>query len=223
MHKSALEIGSYFLNTVLYKNARVLEIGSANVNGGLRREFEQKVKWVGVDLHAGNGVDVVLSDPYVLPFEDDSFDFVFSSSTFEHNAMFWLTFSEAVRVSAPGGIIYLNTPSNGLVHRHPIDAYRFFPDAGIALSQWATRCGMVANLVESFVAERNPRASVWNDLVTVFEVDSRDFEPFLFSKFKCRNAIIFDKKFGKLRHVNRTGLTEDLEELRESRHHQPDS
>jgi hypothetical protein len=38
----------------------VLEIGSANVNGGLRDEKLKNMTWVGVDLNEGPGVDFTI-------------------------------------------------------------------------------------------------------------------------------------------------------------------
>jgi hypothetical protein len=43
------------------------------------------------------------------------------------------------RVVKSGGFIYLNAPSNGYVHNHPLDIWRFYPDAGIALEKWAKK------------------------------------------------------------------------------------
>jgi len=76
---------------------------------------------VGVDVMAGRNVDVQLSDPYRLPFEDESVVVVMSSSSFEHSEMFWLLFLEVLRVLRPQGLFYLNVPSNGHFHRWPVD------------------------------------------------------------------------------------------------------
>ena len=37
-------------------------------------------------------VDLVLKDPYKLPFDDNSIDVIISISTFEHTEFFWLTY-----------------------------------------------------------------------------------------------------------------------------------
>jgi SAM-dependent methyltransferase len=216
MHRSAKVIGSAFIRNYLEDGAKVLEIGSMAVNGGLRDKFKSSINWVGVDLEPGPGVDRVLTDPYVLPFEEGEFDAVVTSSTFEHNAMFWLTFTEAVRVTKRGGLIYLNAPSNGLVHKYPIDAWRFFPDAGIALEEWSRRNGRIANLIESFVADRIPKTGVWNDFVAVFEVGTRSKGGILFMKFPCRNVIAFNLETGRVDRLNETRKTEDIEDLRSS-------
>lgn len=214
MHRSALEIGKSFVEQYVKANSSVLEVGSFNVNGGFREQSEVPINWTGIDITSGPGVDVILLDPYEIPFADNFFDAVVTSSTFEHNAFFWLTFQEMVRVCKEGGVIYVNAPSNGLVHRYPIDSYRFFPDAGISLQDWSKRTGKTANLVESFVASRIPQSSIWNDFVAVFEVESRNLKPVLFEMYDCRNCRIFDFEKGKIVTVNHSGTTEDLDELR---------
>lgn len=123
---------------------------------------------MGVDLEEGPGVDLVLSDPYELPFPAKSFDVSIATSVFEHNEMFWLTFLELVRVVSDGGLIYLCSPSNGHIHRYPVDCYRFYPDAGFALQNWARRSQYEVTLIESVVLRKDE--SEWNDWVAVFRV-----------------------------------------------------
>ena len=105
----------------------IVEIGSQDVNGSIRPTFGPDVNYVGVDFANAAGVDVVLSDPYSFPFQDNEIDVVVSSSCFEHSEFFWLTFLEAVRIVRPGGLIYLNAPSNGPFHQYPVDCWRFYP------------------------------------------------------------------------------------------------
>lgn len=173
MHDTALELGRLFFDRYLPKEGalRVLEIGSMDVNGTLRSVVppDRDVRYTGADLAAGPGVDVVIQHTGELPFETASFDAVVSSSCLEHDPQFWTTVDEAVRVTKPGGFIYLSTPSNGQFHSHPLDCWRFYPDAGLALAQWVNR-GLsggkqLVELVESFVFERH--LCEWNDMVIV--------------------------------------------------------
>jgi len=169
VHSSAKSAAiSFFDEYVENKNARVLEVGSASVNDSLREHLPRSLDWVGVDLEEGPGVDIVLSDPYELPFESKSFDVSVASSVFEHNEMFWLTFLELARVVSDGGLIYLCSPSNGHIHRYPVDCYRFYPDAGFALQNWARRSQYEVTLIESVVLQKDD--SEWNDWVSVFRV-----------------------------------------------------
>ncbi|WP_369940352.1 methyltransferase domain-containing protein [Xanthomonas medicagonis] len=147
-------------------NVKVVEIGSRNFNGSLREVAPQQFEYIGVDFSSGDGVDVVLDSPYSLPFDDASIDMVLSSSCLEHSEMFWLVFLEIMRVLKPGGLCYLNTPSNGDFHRYPVDCWRFYPDSGKALISWAKWNKVDAVLLESYVG--NQHLDQWNDCVTVF-------------------------------------------------------
>lgn len=149
---------------------KIAEIGSQNVNGSLREIFPDAASYVGLDFCEGNGVDIILTDPYRLPFPDGSFDIVLSSSVFEHSEFFWLLFCEAMRVLKPDGLFYMNAPSNGSFHRFPVDCWRFFPDSGKALAKWASLNGQATCLLESYVAEQEakPGQSSWNDFVGIF-------------------------------------------------------
>ena len=167
MHKSAYDLGHKFLERYWnHKMESILEIGSFNVNGSLRDFQPARANWVGVDLEPGKGVDVVVEKAAKLPFEDKSFDLVIATSIFEHDPMFWLTFNEMLRVTKDGGFIFINAPSNGIVHRFPLDVYRFYPDAGVALVEWGLRQRNSLHLIESFIAEQDD--DVWNDFVAVF-------------------------------------------------------
>jgi len=172
MHPSALEFGKLFFNTYcknLYGIA-VVDVGSQNINGSLRDVCPQGINYIGVDFSPGNGVDVVLKDPYKLPFDDASIDVVVCSSVFEHCQFFWILFLEIMRILKPDGLFYLNIPSNGYVHHYPVDCWRFYPDAGQALVAWAEYSGYAPALLESFVGEKNYFSienDAWNDFVTV--------------------------------------------------------
>ncbi len=130
-------------------------------------------QFIGVDFVQGRGVDVVLDDPYRLPFADASVDVVVSSSCFEHSEMFWVLFLEIMRVLKSPGLFYLNAPSNGTFHRYPVDCWRFYPDSGRALVKWAQRNGVDACVLESYVSRQDKYVSrqdnaVWSDFVAVF-------------------------------------------------------
>ena len=167
MHKSAYEIGAKFLERYWAPDMKsILEVGAYDVNGSLKYFKLQDCEWVGVDLEPGKGVDIVIERANRLPFEDNYFDLVVATSIFEHDPTFWLTFNEMLRVVKPSGFIYICAPSNGWVHRYPMDVYRFYPDAGIGLVEWGRREHSELQLVESFIAERD--GDVWNDFCAIF-------------------------------------------------------
>jgi len=148
------------------QDASVLEVGSHSVNGSLRDNALPTTRYVGIDIEQGEGVDIVFSPGQPLPVENGTFDLVMASSVFEHDACFWMTFLEMCRATKEGGYIYVNAPSNGIVHRYPQDNWRFYPDSGKALVQWAVSQGQFVMLVESFIADREH--DIWNDFVAVF-------------------------------------------------------
>ena len=172
MHDTALAFGRAFFDTYLHAAhlpgmpARILDVGSQDINGSLRDCAPAGAVYTGVDMAAGRGVDIVLDDPHSLPFAAASFDAVVSTSCFEHDPMFWVTFLEMLRVTRRGGHVYVNASANGWYHCHPQDNWRFYPDAGLALEGWARRQGHAASLLESFTGRR--RGDVWNDTVMVF-------------------------------------------------------
>jgi predicted SAM-dependent methyltransferase len=169
MHDTAFRYGQIFYDAYIPKgqNVQVVEIGSQNVNGGLRDIFQTPyTHFVGLDFVEGPGVDRVLDDPYKLPYGINTVDVLLCSSVLEHCEMFWVMFLEMVRVVKPGGLIYINVPSNGDFHRWPVDCWRFYPDSGKALETWARHNGHDMVMLESFVG--NQDQDIWNDFVTVF-------------------------------------------------------
>ncbi len=171
MHDSSLFHGGLFFSTYLRdrENLKIVDIGAMDVNGSLRQFSPPNCEYVGVDFESGPGVDVVIDDPYFLPFEDASVDVVVSSSCLEHSEFFWLVFAEMQRILKPGGLTYINAPANGWVHQYPVDCFRFYPDAGVALQNWARRQGHKTTMLESFVGNRANDG--WNDFVAVYVSD----------------------------------------------------
>jgi len=171
MHDSAMAYGKLFFDTyVRNRNVKeIVDIGALDVNGSLRSAAPADCSYTGVDFVDGRGVDVIIKDPYNLPFPERSFDACVCSSCFEHSEFFWLLFNDILRILRPHGVLYINVPSNGPFHRYPVDCWRFYPDSGIALQNWGRRVGYNVVLLESFVGAQQP--SEWNDCVQVFVKD----------------------------------------------------
>ena len=172
MHDTARNYGRLFFDTYCagMGQATVVDVGAMNVNGSLRDEAPPGLRYVGLDMEPGPGVDIVADDPDVLPFDTATVDVVISSSCFEHAEHFWQLFGEVQRVLKPGGLFYVNAPSNGPYHRYPVDCWRFYPDAGLALEHWGRKLGRQTLLLESFIAASE--GGSWNDFVAVFLQDS---------------------------------------------------
>jgi SAM-dependent methyltransferase len=168
MHWSVKRTFNLFIEQYLDSEEKisVLEIGSANVNGGLRDQALPNMNWVGVDLEFGPGVDYIVKVGQSLPFPNDSFDLVVASSVFEHDIQFWNTYLEMARVLKHDGFLLLIAPSQGNFHRYPLDAFRFYPDSGIALEKWGQFSSFPIHLVESFTTL--PQNDIWADFVAIY-------------------------------------------------------
>jgi ubiquinone/menaquinone biosynthesis C-methylase UbiE len=190
MHKSAMHFGKLFIESYFLPGMKsILEIGSYDVNGSLRSYKPIDAEWIGVDIDDGPGVDIVVSSGSKLPFPDNSFDVVVASSVFEHDLAFWKTLSEMTRVVKNSGFLYVNAPSNGLVHRYPLDCFRFYPDACQSFLEIIRESEPRAVLVESFVAEQD-EGQIWSDYVSIFAM-SKDAIPSLdriYKTEKCTNV-----------------------------------
>ena len=77
MHPSAMQnckafIDSYFPVSPGTAKMKVVDIGAQDIYGSLREVCHEGLQYVGVDVVSGKGVDIVLEDPYVLPFPGDT-------------------------------------------------------------------------------------------------------------------------------------------------------
>ena len=174
MHPSAKSQGKLFFDSYLAnkKNLKILDIGSMDVNGSLKEFFDNnKNEYYGLDMQKGPNVNILMHDPYIIPFDNESVDVIISTSVFEHTPFFWELFIEMNRVLKPSGLIYLNMPSNGDFHRYPKDCWRFYPDSGIALVDYAKRKNFNTYLLESFI--NSALSDCWNDFVAVFIKDKK--------------------------------------------------
>lgn len=82
--------------------------------------------YIGLDIEAGDEVDIVTKDPYKYPFPDNSFDVVMSSMTLEHVVKPWLWFPELKRICKTGGVIAISVPWKFKPHNSP-DLWRVLP------------------------------------------------------------------------------------------------
>ena len=105
---------------------RVLEIGSRARSGIIRRQMFEGKHYQGIDVLEGPNVDVV-GDAHTLSdhFAPESFDAVYSVSTFEHLAMPWKVAVELNKILRPGGIAYFVTHQALGMHDMPWDFWRF--------------------------------------------------------------------------------------------------
>lgn len=172
MHTSAYKNAERFYEkycTNLNSDSSILDFGSYDVNGTLKPIF-QNHKYIGIDMHEGPNVNLVCRNDNV-PFKDNFFDIIVSSSCFEHDEFFWITFLEMSRVIKPNGFIYINAPSTGHYHPHPIDNWRFYADSWKCLEKWAFKNNFNIKLIESYIDSdcEYEDSLIWKDSVGIFK------------------------------------------------------
>jgi SAM-dependent methyltransferase len=173
MHYTSLHAGKYFAETYGKPGYTVVDIGGSDLNGSLRNFFtERDMKYICVDIEPHKSVDVVMKPGDPFPFETGSVDLIVSTSCFEHDPCFWITFKEMCRILKQDGYIYINGPSNGPYHKHPGDNWRFYPDAGQALAYWSGISykgeeTFPVKLVETFFIQKS--GQVWIDFIGIWK------------------------------------------------------
>lgn len=167
MHLSAKNFAERFLSKYCLqpnKDKIVLDVGSTDPYLTLRNIFKEYT-YVGLDLVDGPNVDIVYEHGK-FPYPDNHVDIIVSSSCFEHDEFFWVTFLEMCRVLKTDGYIYINVPSSGMYHAAPIDCWRFYKDSWKSLANWAVKNNYKINLIENFVDKKDP---MWKDSVGIFK------------------------------------------------------
>ena len=154
-------------------NLDILDVGSYDVNGTSKDIFDySNWKYTGMDIKEGPNVDVIYDNNGVFPFDDNIFDVVVSSNTFEHDPKFWITFSEMVRVAKNNAFIFIDTPSAGPVHRYPVDCWRFYPDAYKALSEWKQEAKLLGQDINEMSCNNcHDEPNFYKPNIGVFRVD----------------------------------------------------
>lgn len=111
------------------RGARVLEVGSYDVNGTLRPILAAwgPSSYVGVDVTPGPGVDEVCpAERLVARFGEAAFDVVVSTEMVEHVRDWRAAFTNMMAVLRPGGVMLLTTRSPGYpYHAWPHDFWRY--------------------------------------------------------------------------------------------------
>jgi len=125
------------------KNLKVLELGSLNINGGVRDFIEPLCdEYVGLDLQAGPGVDVVMSShQYVKP---NYFDFVVTTETFEHNEHWKETLIVSWENLVPGGVFIATMAGEGraphsALDEKPIREWEYYANIGEWDLRWSLK------------------------------------------------------------------------------------
>lgn len=110
--------------------AKIIEIGSMDVNGSPRETFKAAAEYIGIDFRAGNGVDKVMNAEQVHEhFPAGHFDVVLCCETLEHCE----NWKEVVRsmwaILKTGGKCIVTTPTRRKGrHNYPSDYWRWEMD-----------------------------------------------------------------------------------------------
>ena len=108
-----------------FKDVKVLDIGSLDINGNIKHFFDYPFYYIGLDLAPGKNVDVVC--PAHLYDSGFQFDVVTSAECFEHD-MYWVrTIQNMIKLLKPGGLMMWTCasegrPEHGTIRTTPSDA-----------------------------------------------------------------------------------------------------
>lgn len=94
-----------------FKNKKVLDIGSLDINGSNRYLFED-CDYLGIDVGEGRNVDLVcVGHEFEGP--DNHFDTIISTEVFEHDMHYEKTITNVMRMLKPGGMFLFTCASTG--------------------------------------------------------------------------------------------------------------
>ena len=99
--------------------ARVVEVGSRDINGSVRHVFEDATSYVGIDLADGPGVDLVADARDVEP--EYPVDCVVCCEVLEHDAGWEDTVVHVARWLRPGGYLIVTCAGPGRRPHSAID------------------------------------------------------------------------------------------------------
>lgn len=168
MHKNSHSKMEWFKNTYLTTSHKldILDVGSLDGKGNNNYSdiFDEK-NWTytGLDIQAGNNVDIVVTDIYNwFEIEDKSYDVIISGQFFEHLEYFWLAMAQIERVLRPGGYVCIIAPSAGPKHGGNMpNCYRFHEDGLKAMAKYVN-----LEILHTSV-DNEDKAKPWHDACLV--------------------------------------------------------
>jgi SAM-dependent methyltransferase len=128
MHDQAKNFTIHIKNSFpdFFKDKRVLDVGSGDINGNNRFLFDN-CSYEGNDVYSAPNVTIV-SKTTALQFDDESFDTICSTECFEHDPEYEGSFQKIVKMLKPGGIFFFTCastgrPEHGTRRTSPRDSY----------------------------------------------------------------------------------------------------
>ena len=132
MHTEVLDFCNYvkeiFPNFFFKK--RILEVGSGDINGTCKNLFDNTCVYEGNDLVESPNTTII-SKTSTLPFDNETFDVIYSTECFEHDPEFILSIQKIHSMLKPGGLFFFTCASTG---RQEHGTQRTTPT-----ESWATR------------------------------------------------------------------------------------
>lgn len=164
--------------------AELAQSGGVGLNFGSGLS-DRRPNIVNLDIYYTDTVDVVY-DGSVLPFEDESFDFVMSQEVFEHIPDCHAALREVSRVMKKGAKIYLQLPFTIGYHGVPHDYWRFTV-GGI---ETFVRSQGTLRLIEKGMAVGHG-TGLYRVLVEFFATTSSALASSLYKPVKLASAFLF--------------------------------
>ena len=149
MHQSSYGYMQKFVAEYGVADAKVLDVGSLNINGTYRDLFTGE--YTGLDLLKGDNVDLVGWS------KAKTYEVVICGQTLEHCEDDAGLVKKIAKALVPGGLCCLIAPSAGPVHSEP-DYRRYTPET---LSELVTSAGL--EVLETRLGEYSP----WFDVVVI--------------------------------------------------------
>ena len=157
-----------YLNKI--KNPKIIDVGGLYdvPHKTYLRLFEDipGIQWVVCDVVKHPSVDVVMPGPFILPFEDESFDLVVSGQMLEHCLNPYKSVAEMKRVLKTGSCLALTAPSAGPRHAD-YDAWRFYEDAFKFIAEDVGGIKVIADWIQRDAPDERSRK--WQDHMFVGE------------------------------------------------------
>jgi len=124
----------YSKNELNDTSYRLLDVGSLDINGTIKNKIPKAWEYVGADILPGKNVDALMLYPFKLPFDNNTFDCIVSSSCLEHCTNPLKLVPEMARVLKPKGYMFIVAPF--ISPRHEVqedgtilkDCWRFLPN-----------------------------------------------------------------------------------------------
>ena len=93
-----------------FKNSRVLDVGSLDINGNNREFFENSI-YTGLDIAPGRNVDIVCKAHEYI--SDEKYDTVISTECLEHDKFYALTLNNCAQLLKSGGLFLFTCATTG--------------------------------------------------------------------------------------------------------------